>query len=293
RLQTAETELLGLRRHGDVAGWEIPARYLQFLRDGEPARLLDIVRHNDEDVRSLARLIAHVEQGLGDAAVRRAAPSGDLAGLARAFAMERRFEEALDCLDAAVAGHQPGPGTAPSQSRPEPHLVREETDQWWAPRRRPDFGGRIGRPTVGSAWRHAEGDRLDGPWTPARLHADRARMLRRLGRHVEAEGAWLELADAGGTLGALAWIEIAKLREHRRRDFEAALAATLAALRLVERRRFVARAEIRLERDLAKRAARLRRRISRRVMPVAARPGPEPAGSIAVPSGRQAAVSAG
>ncbi|MBI2777142.1 MAG: ribonuclease H-like domain-containing protein [Chloroflexi bacterium] len=273
RLQTAETQLLGLRRFGDIEGWEIPARYLQFLRDGEPARLLDIVRHNDEDVRSLARLLAHVEQGLGDASARRDAPSGDLAGLARAFAMERRFEEALACLDVAVAARDSRPVPAVPLRRAEPRLVREEADHWWSPRRRPDFGGRIGRPTADAAWRHAEDDRLDGAWTPARLHADRARLLRRLGRHAEAEVAWLELADAGGTLGALAWIEIAKLREHRRRDPEAALAATLAALRLVERRRFVARAEVRLERDLAARAARLRRRIARRGSTSAAAPG--------------------
>src|SRR6185436_13379734 len=43
RLRSAETVLLGLRRIGDVEGWEIPARYLDFLRSGEPTRLLDVV----------------------------------------------------------------------------------------------------------------------------------------------------------------------------------------------------------------------------------------------------------
>ena len=37
RLATVESVLLGIRRHADVAGWEIPARYLEFLRFGEPA----------------------------------------------------------------------------------------------------------------------------------------------------------------------------------------------------------------------------------------------------------------
>jgi hypothetical protein len=280
RLQTAETELLGHRRDRDVEGWEIPARYLQFLRDGEPARLVEIVRHNDEDVRSLARLLAHVDTRLGDVVARRGAHAGDLAGLARSFAGDRRFAEALECVDAALAA-EPAPASGPAgvtrarepagypAARPEPHRVREELDQWWSPKRRPDYGGRFGREGAAAAWRSSLTDRLDATWTPTRLQADRARLLRRLGRYAEAETAWLGIADAGGTLGALAWVEIAKLREHRRRDPEAALAATLAALRLVERRRFVGRADARLERDLARRAARLRRRIGRRRAPFA------------------------
>jgi hypothetical protein len=280
RLQTVETELLGLHRHGDVQGWEIPARYLQFLRDGEPARLVEIVRHNAEDVRSLARLLVHLDERLADTGARRAAPAGDLAGLARSFAADRRFEEALDCVDVAIAAvlteraprpapmgavaYPAAPVGARATGRPEPHLVREELDAWWSPGRRPDFGGRHGREGAASAWRSAAGDRIDAAWTPSRLSADRARLLRRLGRYREAETTWLEIADRGGLLGALAWVEIAKLREHRRRDPEAALAATLAALRLVERRRFAGRPDGRLERDLARRAARLRRRMARR-----------------------------
>lgn len=261
RLQTAEAELLGYRRNRDVEGWEIPARYFQFLRDGEPARLVQVVRHNDEDVRSLARLLAHVDSRLGDPIARREAPAGDLAGLARTFAVDRRFEEALSCVDAALRSAAE-PERAPIQRRP--HLVEEDPDAWWSPRRRPDFGGRQRRAGAAGAWTSAAVDRLDATWTPLRLVMDRARLLRRLGRHAEAEDAWLDVTDAGGILGALAWVEIAKLREHRRRDLEAALAATLASLRLVERRRLLGRPDARLERELGRRASRLRTRISRR-----------------------------
>jgi hypothetical protein len=62
-------------------------------------------------------------------------------------------------------------------------------------------------------------------------------------------------------------VEIAKIREHRRRDPESALAATLAALRLAERRRIVGRPDARLERELTRRATRLRGRIARRPAP--------------------------
>jgi len=277
RLQTAETELLGHRRHHDVEGWEIPARYLQFLRDGEPARLIEIVRHNDEDVRSLARLLAHVDTRLGDVTARFEAPAGDLAGLARAFSDQRRFDEALACVDAAIAGDaiaaRPAAPAPIPVVRQEPHLVREELDPWWSPHRRPDFGGRHGREGTEAAWRAQATERLDAGWTPSRLATDRARLLRRLGRYADAEAAWLGVADAGGTLGALAWIEIAKLREHRLRDPQAALGATLAALRLIERRRFLGRPDARLEHDLARRTLRLRRRIARHA---AARPNTAP-----------------
>jgi len=271
RLQTAEGHLLGLTRRHDVAGWEIPARYLQFLRDGDPALLLAVVRHNHEDVRSLARLLTHVEQGFGDPVARRTAPPGDLAGLARWFAADGRFAEALDCVESAL--RSPGPEVAgPDEAHlnpahpaiREPIRVRDEDEAWWSPRRRPDFGGRAVGEDPWSTWRSASMDRLDATWTEDRLVADRARLLRRLGRLRESEAAWLGLADRGGLLGALAWVEIAKVREHHRHDPEAAMAATLAALRFAERARMLGRPHGRLERDLARRATRLRRRIARR-----------------------------
>ena len=92
-------------------------------------------------------------------------------------------------------------------------------------------------------------------------------MLRRLGRWAESAEAWQTAAAAGGPLGAIAWIEVAKLREHRLGDPEGALAATRAAWRLLERTRLTGRPHPRLEADLDRRgrrlAARLRRRASR------------------------------
>ena len=67
------------------------------------------------------------------------------------------------------------------------------------------------------------------------MAAERARVLRRLGRWAESAEAWQTAAAAGGPLGAIAWIEVAKLREHRLGDPEGALAATRAAWRLLER----------------------------------------------------------
>jgi len=104
RLRTVETSLLGVRRIADVEGPEIPGRYLSFLRDGSADLLADVVRHNAQDVRSLATLLAHLAERYGDRRRWPEAPPGDLAGLARAFRREERLTDALDCLDAALDG---------------------------------------------------------------------------------------------------------------------------------------------------------------------------------------------
>jgi hypothetical protein len=269
RLASVESELLGIRRHGDVPGWEIPGRYLDFLRFGEPGQLVDVVRHNDEDVRSLARLLVHVDRGYADGGRRHEAPPGDLAGLARAFEGEGRHEEALGCLDVALTAiatpaprNAADPGSnydepAPERVRLAARESRPDDDPWWSPRRAPDFGGRPGRYATVAAWDAAESSRRDAPWTETRMLAERARLLRRLGRFGEAETAWMALAAARGPIGALAWVEVAKLREHRLGNLAGAVEAATAALRLVERQAWLGRPLPRLEAALGRRLARL------------------------------------
>ena len=284
RLRSVETELLGVSRVGDVEGWEIPSIYLDVLRGGPLGPLAGVVLHNEKDVRSLGLLLAHVEHRYADRAMRHEAPRGDLAGLARAYARDRRHDEALECLDDALAA--PPPVRDPfGRTALAPALVREaareEHDAWWSSRTRPHFGGRA----PGSGWRGDLANGRGGPlgpspstaawdtasdrWTDERLAAERARTLRRLGRWSEAAEAWQAAAGAGGGLGAIAWIEVAKLREHRLDDPAGALAATRAAWRLLERLRVTGRAHPRLEADLQRRGTRLAARITRRGAAVA------------------------
>jgi hypothetical protein len=280
RLGTVESALLGVRRHADVAGWEIPERYFTFLADGEPGPLVDVVRHNDEDVRSLARLLVHLDRAYADRDRWDAAPPGDLAGLGRAFARVGRHEEALACVERSLAGLRADPPAAdglPARHRASetvapwsslttrleaPRRVADD-DPWWSARRRPDFGGRPDRYGRPDSWVASDPLRRDMGWTIARATAERARLLRRLGRHGDAEGAWLELTEVGGTLAVLAWIEVAKAREHRLHDLEGALAAVSLATRTIERQRFLGRPLPRLELAVARRGVRLRRRLAR------------------------------
>ena len=279
RLRSVETELLGVSRSGDVEGWEIPQIYLEVLRGGPVEPLAGVVIHNEKDVRSLGLLLAHVEHRYADRADRHEAPRGDLAGLARAYARDRRHDEALECLDDALAA--PPPVRDPfGRTAVGPALAREAAlesdDAWWSPRVRPHFGGRVpgtggwrgelagGRGgSLGPSPTSAAWDTPSDRWTDERLAAERARTLRRLGRWAEAAEAWQAAAAAGGGLGAIAWIEVAKLREHRLGDPGGALAATRAAWRILERLRLTGRAHPRLEADLQRRGTRLAARIRR------------------------------
>ncbi len=280
RLRTVEHELLGLTRAEDVEGWEIPGRYIEFLRGGPATLLADVVRHNDEDVVSLARVLAHVEQGFADAEVRASAHHGDLAGLARAFARERRLDEALACLDAALARAEiPKDPFGRSVAAP----AQDVDDGWWLPRRRADFGG---RPRLGDrlgASLDAPSKQLD-PWTPDRIAVERARLLRRLGRFAEAEAGWRAVAAGGGPRGILAWIEVAKLREHRLGHIAGAFEAVREGWLLAQRGRRLGRPLPAAEADLVERGRRLRARLARDPQPRRATTGTRGSGSIAAHS---------
>ena len=226
RLKTIESALLGVTRHDDVEGWQIPGLYLDFLRGGPAGPIAEIVRHNDEDVRSLARLLALLDTDYGDPVARSSAPEGDLAGLAAAFRRQRRLEEALGCLDAAV-------------SRPRPVPTRPVL-RW------DDHGVRLDPST-------SVADR-------GRIEAERARLLRRLGRHHDAAAAWLAISTVGGALAVRSHIELAKIHEHVDRDPVRALQAADRAHRLLDG---VSPALLQdpLRRDLERRRRRLRRRV--------------------------------
>ena len=60
RLCNIETEVLGMAREDDLPGSEVPARFFQFMKTGEEALLDDIVRHNRQDIATLAKLLVRL-----------------------------------------------------------------------------------------------------------------------------------------------------------------------------------------------------------------------------------------
>jgi hypothetical protein len=214
RLASVEAAICGVRRSHDLPGGLVPSRYLDYLRSGHGGLLRLVVEHNRQDVVSMALLLRILSRELAPVGRTGRSPAtvhpGDLGGLGRAYARQRRHEEALVCFDSAL-------------------------------------------------------ERLTGPWEEQRFEdiaIDRARTLTRLGRRAEAEGAWHAIALGGGPRAAFAWLHVAKHREHDAQDFGAALAATERARALAERARLFGRRDRLVERDLATRADRLRRRLA-------------------------------
>ena len=209
RLKTVETELLGVERHEDVEGWQIPGRYLDFLRIGLVEPLIEVVRHNREDVRSLARLLVHVEGAVRDRAARGRGPG-----------RPRRSRPGL-CPRAAPRRRAGLPGRGRGRRARQLEASARRTTR--------AGGCRTTRPTSAAGARRPPATlvtpRMDSPWTEDRILVERARLLRRLGRFADAAGVWEAIGAGAGPLSAHAWIEVAKLREHRLHDLAGAFVA--------------------------------------------------------------------
>jgi uncharacterized protein len=59
-LAALEKQILGVRRSGDVASFEIPRRYFAFVRSGDARQLAAVLEHNRLDLLSLAALTARL-----------------------------------------------------------------------------------------------------------------------------------------------------------------------------------------------------------------------------------------
>lgn len=97
-----------------------------------------------------------------------------------------------------------------------------------------------------------------------RMSAERARLLARLGRREDAHAAWLDICGRGGPGAGLAWLHVARYREHVERDVTGALDACQQAAMIAERARAWGEPLLGVERDLARRLPRLRRIAFRR-----------------------------
>ena len=111
-----------------------------------------------------------------------------------------------------------------------------------------------------SAW-VSGGAMVGGGAAWRKLATDRARLLAKIGRRDDAVAAWIDLGRRGGPGAASAWLHVARHREHVERDIGGALDACAQALAAAERARTWGRPVPSVERDLAWRMARLRRRL--------------------------------
>jgi len=77
-LANIEREVLGVRRTGDIPGADIPRTYFQFVRGGDPRRMIPIFSHNADDILSLAALTGRVLEQLNVTSPERLDPAESL-----------------------------------------------------------------------------------------------------------------------------------------------------------------------------------------------------------------------
>jgi uncharacterized protein len=100
RLSTLERTLLNMTRVGDVGGFEIPGRFFQFLRTGDPRPLEPVLEHNRLDLVSLAAVMSRGLQLAreGDAACRDSAEALALGRVYERAAADQRYAGGDDMM---------------------------------------------------------------------------------------------------------------------------------------------------------------------------------------------------
>jgi uncharacterized protein len=196
-LSVLERQVLGVQRTGDVPGFEIPARYFQFIRSGEARPLISILNHNRMDLLSLAGLTARVFH-LVQAGPHEAQHPREALALGRVYRNAGLDERAEQAFERAVA--LSGPGGV-----------------------RPPVGGFVAPRTIGLLRQ--------------RLEALRALAMgaRRQRRYEAAAARWREVLDVPGCPGHLAREATRALaihHEHRAHDLTTAKVFALKGLEL-------------------------------------------------------------
>lgn len=113
-LVAIENEVLGRARIGDVAGGDIVATYMHFLRTGEDDALLGVVEHNAADVLAMVALVGLYGERVDVACAPTGLDGADLAGVARTLRRAGALDRAAELAEVAVAR---GGGTEARRAR--------------------------------------------------------------------------------------------------------------------------------------------------------------------------------
>ena len=107
RLTTLERALFEVRRVGDVPGFEIPGRFFQFLRTGDPRPLEPVLEHNRLDLVSLAAVTARAARLAADGADA-CRDGAEALALGRIYERAEAFARAEGCYRRAAVSENPG-----------------------------------------------------------------------------------------------------------------------------------------------------------------------------------------
>jgi len=101
-LRSIEESLLGLRRHGDIPGAEIPAVYFEYLRHNKTERLKTVFHHNALDILSMVTLLERISLLGGGSCIEHPAEALSLGQLS---ITAKRTNEGISYLQKAVEGN--------------------------------------------------------------------------------------------------------------------------------------------------------------------------------------------
>lgn len=220
RLVALEEALLGLRRVGDVPGFEIPTRYFTFLRTGDAGPLEPVLRHNQFDLLSLAVLMARAQRLVREGPAS-ASDARECAALGRVYERAGRLQDAEACYRCA-ADHPLS--DRPSRAQAWHALARllrrrkrhaEAAHAWRELLRHADRRGELGREAVEALAIHHEHRERDLALARAlaqralgheRVEARRASLRHRLARlDRKLQALHEERADLPLVLSTLPW----------------------------------------------------------------------------------------
>jgi uncharacterized protein len=101
RLSTLERTLFDVRRVGDVPGFDIPGRFFQFVRSGDPRPLEPVLEHNRIDLVSLAAVTARAAR-LTQAGHEACRDCAEALALGKIFERAEHFARAEACYRRAA-----------------------------------------------------------------------------------------------------------------------------------------------------------------------------------------------
>ncbi len=105
-LADLERGVLGIRRVGDVPGERIPRIYFDYLRSGSAEPMVEVFRHNENDLVGLVGLTANILRLLAGDSERKPSPLESY-GLSRLFHLAGWREAAREHYEKAVAAELP------------------------------------------------------------------------------------------------------------------------------------------------------------------------------------------
>jgi hypothetical protein len=95
-LVNIENEVLGRERVGDVAGADVVACYMHYLRTGDESALSGVIEHNAADVLSMVALVGLYGEPIGSLG------GEDLAGVAKTLRRAGQLERAAEAAEVAI-----------------------------------------------------------------------------------------------------------------------------------------------------------------------------------------------